>query len=232
MLAHLESVDHVALFDQPTPYELIRLVQPDVLVKGGDWPVERIVGRDVVQARGGQVHSLPLLPGHSTTEFLRRVRAAAPPDMLARRTAEAQALAAVYQTLLPRLGEGGALDAVRVALDALAADAGRAFAAQAPHGPGLEHFATILDLWRGSGVLDVEDVVLVGDTLTFRVTRCGYVQAYRSMGLPEVLVGELSCRRDAPFARGYHHGLRLERPETIAAGHDACGFRFTWSEEA
>ncbi|MDE7065326.1 MAG: D-glycero-beta-D-manno-heptose 1-phosphate adenylyltransferase [Desulfovibrionaceae bacterium] len=76
MAAHLADVDVVTEFDEDTPLELIRLVQPDVLVKGGDWPVERIVGREIVQARGGRVVSLPLLEGFSTTALLERIRRA------------------------------------------------------------------------------------------------------------------------------------------------------------
>lgn len=72
--AHLADVDVVTDFDEDTPWELVRLVQPDVLVKGGDWPVERIVGREIVRARGGTVVSLPLLEGYSTTGLLERIR--------------------------------------------------------------------------------------------------------------------------------------------------------------
>lgn len=74
MAAHLTDVDVVTDFDEDTPLELVRLVQPDVLVKGGDWPVERIVGREIVQARGGRVVSLPLLEGFSTTALLEHIR--------------------------------------------------------------------------------------------------------------------------------------------------------------
>lgn len=73
VLAALECVDFVVIFDEDTPYELIRAVRPQVLVKGGDWPVERIVGRDVVEADGGTVLSLPLLPGYSTTGLIERI---------------------------------------------------------------------------------------------------------------------------------------------------------------
>lgn len=72
--AHLASVDFVVCFEEDTPLRLIEAVQPDVLVKGGDWPVERIVGADVVTAGGGQVLSLPLLPGFSTTGLVERIR--------------------------------------------------------------------------------------------------------------------------------------------------------------
>lgn len=73
VLAALECVDFVVLFDEDTPFELIRAVKPQVLVKGGDWPVEKIVGRDIVEAGGGTVVSLPLLPGYSTTGLIERI---------------------------------------------------------------------------------------------------------------------------------------------------------------
>ena len=74
VLAALEMVDYVTLFDQDTPEELIRTLRPDVLVKGGDWTPDRIVGSDIVRARGGIVKSLPFAPGYSTTAFVERVR--------------------------------------------------------------------------------------------------------------------------------------------------------------
>lgn len=76
VLAGLQSVDFVVLFDEDTPLELIRAVRPQVLVKGGDWDVARIVGREVVEAEGGLVLSLPLLPGYSTTGLIERLRGA------------------------------------------------------------------------------------------------------------------------------------------------------------
>ncbi len=77
VLAHLASVDFVVRFDEDTPAELIEAIQPDVLVKGGDWPIERIVGRETVQRRGGTVLSLPLLSGYSTTALIEKIRATA-----------------------------------------------------------------------------------------------------------------------------------------------------------
>jgi len=74
VLAGLSCVDFLAGFDEPTPLALIEAVLPDVLVKGGDWPVEAIVGRQAVEAAGGTVMSLSLLPGYSTTELIRRIR--------------------------------------------------------------------------------------------------------------------------------------------------------------
>jgi rfaE bifunctional protein nucleotidyltransferase chain/domain len=77
VLAGLESVDFVVIFEQDTPLELIQAVRPQVLVKGGDWPLDKIVGRDVVEAGGGTVVSLPLLPGYSTTGLIERLIASA-----------------------------------------------------------------------------------------------------------------------------------------------------------
>lgn len=74
MLLALRCVDEVILFDESTPARLIEQVRPDVLVKGGDWPVERIVGARAVMARGGKVYSLPLLPDYSTTMLVECIR--------------------------------------------------------------------------------------------------------------------------------------------------------------
>ena len=74
VLAALGCVDHVILFNEPDPQSLIAALQPDVLVKGGDWPVERIVGREIVEARGGVVRTIPLVPGVSTTSLIQRIR--------------------------------------------------------------------------------------------------------------------------------------------------------------
>jgi rfaE bifunctional protein nucleotidyltransferase chain/domain len=73
VLAALWCVSFVTLFDEDTPYELIKLLTPDVLVKGGDWPADQIVGADVVAAAGGEVLSLPYVEGYSTTALLERI---------------------------------------------------------------------------------------------------------------------------------------------------------------
>jgi len=74
LLASLHFVDAVVLFDEETPYELIRTVQPDILVKGADYAPEKIVGYDVVMAKGGQVKTIELLPGYSTTAIEQKIR--------------------------------------------------------------------------------------------------------------------------------------------------------------
>lgn len=73
VVAALASVDYVCLFDEPTPIELIRLVKPDVLVKGQDWQDKEVVGRKEVESRGGRIILLPLVEGLSTTTILERI---------------------------------------------------------------------------------------------------------------------------------------------------------------
>ena len=74
VLAALEAVTLVTWFEEETPLELIKAVKPDVLVKGGDWKPEAIVGAKEVKSWGGAVYSIPFLPGHSTTSVIERIR--------------------------------------------------------------------------------------------------------------------------------------------------------------
>jgi len=74
ILASLECVDAVVIFDALTPREVIARLLPDVLVKGGDWASDQIVGREEVEAAGGRVVSIPVVAGYSTTEILRKIR--------------------------------------------------------------------------------------------------------------------------------------------------------------
>lgn len=74
LLASLEMIDLVVLFEEDTPLELIKILQPDVLVKGGDWTVEQIVGSEVVLAQGGRVKSLTFVEGYSTTKLEQKIQ--------------------------------------------------------------------------------------------------------------------------------------------------------------
>lgn len=74
VLAALEAVDAVVLFDQDTPLELILALRPDVIVKGGDYTPDTVVGREQVERWGGRVVIVPLTPGHSTTAIIERLR--------------------------------------------------------------------------------------------------------------------------------------------------------------
>ena len=74
VLAGLECIDYVVPFHEDTPLELIKLIQPDHLVKGGDWPTDQIVGGNFVSTNGGRVHSLPVRYPLSTSKLIRRLR--------------------------------------------------------------------------------------------------------------------------------------------------------------
>jgi D-beta-D-heptose 7-phosphate kinase/D-beta-D-heptose 1-phosphate adenosyltransferase len=74
LLASLDMVDAVVIFDEDTPHAIISALQPDVLVKGADWAADRIVGRDVVEARGGRVVRVSVETGYSTTALVAKIR--------------------------------------------------------------------------------------------------------------------------------------------------------------
>ena len=74
LLCSLEAVDAVTIFREPTPQKIIAALLPDVLVKGGDWQLDQIVGRKEVEAAGGKVFSIDIVEGYSTTEILRRIQ--------------------------------------------------------------------------------------------------------------------------------------------------------------
>jgi len=74
ILAALACVDVVVLFDEETPYELIKRIQPDVLVKGADWSEASMIGREIVEARGGRVVRVPFEAGYSTTSIIEKIK--------------------------------------------------------------------------------------------------------------------------------------------------------------
>lgn len=73
VLAGLGCIDMIVLFDEETPYELIKFLQPDILVKGNDYKAENIVGYDIVKAKGGEVITIPMLEGYSTTKLIEKI---------------------------------------------------------------------------------------------------------------------------------------------------------------
>jgi rfaE bifunctional protein nucleotidyltransferase chain/domain len=74
VLAALACVDLVVIFDEDTPHAIVSALQPDILVKGADWGPDNIVGRDVVEARGGRVVRIPVVEGYSTTKLIERIK--------------------------------------------------------------------------------------------------------------------------------------------------------------
>jgi len=74
VLAALSFVDLVTIFDEETPYRVIEVLQPDILVKGGDWKEDEIVGADIVKKAGGEVRRIPYISGYSTTEIIEKIK--------------------------------------------------------------------------------------------------------------------------------------------------------------
>ena len=148
--------------------------------------------------------------------------------LLAKRRIEAALLAEVYAVLLQHFDAAQALVLIEETVTRAALAAGRAFAASAPNGPCLEHFRSVIDLWRRGDALTIADVRWTPYSLSFAVTRCRYAESYREMGLPAALATRVSCLRDGAFVAGYSAKLRLSRPATIAAGAARCPFTFTW----
>lgn len=75
VLAALACVNYVTIFDEPDPLALIQALKPNILVKGGDWAMDRIVGKEFVEAQGGSVRSIPLIPDISTTKIVEKILA-------------------------------------------------------------------------------------------------------------------------------------------------------------
>ena len=73
MLSALGFIDYVVIFDEDTPYELIKKIQPDVLVKGGDYKPEEVIGKDIVEARGGRLELISFVEGKSTTNIIKKI---------------------------------------------------------------------------------------------------------------------------------------------------------------
>lgn len=74
LVTALAAVDYVFVFDELTPEKAIQALEPDVLVKGGDWPLDQVVGREIVERRGGEVRTIPYVEGASSSQLLRRIR--------------------------------------------------------------------------------------------------------------------------------------------------------------
>ena len=73
VISNLKSVDYVCIFEEDTPYETIKMIQPDILVKGADWKIEDVIGKDIVEGRGGKVVTVEFLNGRSTTNIIKKI---------------------------------------------------------------------------------------------------------------------------------------------------------------
>jgi L-2-amino-thiazoline-4-carboxylic acid hydrolase-like protein len=151
--------------------------------------------------------------------------------IIVRREIEVQIVNELYQVMADSMGNEDALDLVVLACENAARAAGKAYAASAPDGPSMAHFASFWDkLAAGPGSLDIKDLKIGDKEMTLTVTRCGYLELYDSLGVPPELGVAFSCSRDAGFADGYSPKLKMERPLTIGDGEQTCTFRYTWED--
>lgn len=149
---------------------------------------------------------------------------------LIQRELQAEVLGPVFEVLAGRLDKEQAVDVIKEAMAAAAFEAGSKAASAAPEGPCLEHFAQCMrTLSMGGKALRIEKMEIKGNRLTYQVSRCAYLERYAGMGLPRELGHAISCARDGAFARGYHAGLKMERPACIGRGDTKCEFLFTWT---
>ena len=151
-------------------------------------------------------------------------------SQIERRRIEAGFSARLHEILSEDFGHEKSLEIIGGASAREAFDMGRMLSESAPGNvPSLEHFSTVMDVWKAGGALDFVDVRLDENVWSFTVVRCAYADLYQDMGLPAGLAYNVSCIRDEHLARGYSDRLRLERSKTIVQGASACEFRFVWT---
>jgi len=160
----------------------------------------------------------------ATQEFMRITQ-------LERREIEADMIGLLYAQMCEAMPPEVALGVVRSGLEKTAFKAGQAFARTAPDGPCLEHFSNVVGQWAAGGAVEHQVFEAGVGILRLNIAWCGYVKAYREMGLPDELVRTISCCRDEPFAHGYSSRIELIRTQTIAEGAPHCDFLYRWKED-
>lgn len=150
-----------------------------------------------------------------------------PVSQIARRLIEAELYGQLYKTMTEKLGPEAALEIIAENLRKSAFQAGQAFASGTAE-PSMDHFATVVEIWKKGDAIEIEKVSCTANRLSMKVVRCRYQESYREMGLPDELCRILSCSRDEPFAKGYSEKLCMERKTTLAEGGDCCPFEFYW----
>lgn len=146
------------------------------------------------------------------------------PTLLERRRIEAEFAKAVYDEMVPEIGEDRSL----ALLGSVAMKLARQMGQELAHKDGetsLASFANVLTLWQEGGALEIEHKEQTDDFLAFDVTRCRYAEMYREIGA-EKLGAALSCNRDGSLCEGYDSRISMERDETIMKGQPRCTFRF------
>jgi pantoate kinase len=145
--------------------------------------------------------------------------------ILEQRRIEAGFAKGIYEEMAAEIGAEQAKAILTRAVVKLAKQAAAEMAAEAPEGPGLDHFISQQERWTRGDALSIEVVERTASTWGFNVTRCKYSEMYREMGLAE-LGGVLSCNRDGAFCEGYSDKLKLTRTQTLMGGASHCDFRY------
>lgn len=152
--------------------------------------------------------------------------------LLQKRRIEAEFAKAIFDEMLPVLGETQALDLLGNVAKKMARTMGRQLASNSEHaGTDLASFAEVLKIWQEGGALEIEPRTQTETTLAFDVTRCRYAEMYREIGA-ERLGAALSCNRDGALCEGYDARISMERDKTIMTGHTRCNFCFSFTEDA
>ncbi|MHC4908107.1 MAG: L-2-amino-thiazoline-4-carboxylic acid hydrolase [Planctomycetota bacterium] len=144
--------------------------------------------------------------------------------LLERREIEATVIAPIVEAMGERFGRDAVLEVLEATIERLAKEHGAALA-KSLGGNELADLARVLDVWRGSGALEIEMVREDDTHFEFDVKRCHFAEMYRRLGIAD-LGPILSCNRDFCFAEGFNPDLELERPKTLMKGDDHCNFRF------
>jgi hypothetical protein len=149
--------------------------------------------------------------------------------LLERRKIEALFAKAIYEEILPELGEEKSLTLLGNVARKLALDMGQKLAEEKSGETNLHSFSDIQSIWRAGGALEIEEHEQRDDYLAFDVVRCRYADMYREIGA-EKLGASLSCNRDGTLCEGYDKRIKMQRTKTIMEGFDHCDFRYTFKE--
>lgn len=145
--------------------------------------------------------------------------------MIDQRRIEAELVRDFYETLQKTMSKADAQEVIRDVIASSAIRQAQRLAAEVGHPPNLEDFENSTVAWKASDAMDRDDLHASPERLDFNVTRCGYAQMYKDMGLVEI--GHLlSCNRDASFCVGYSEDMELTRTQTIMGGAEYCDFRY------
>ena len=145
--------------------------------------------------------------------------------MIEQRRIEAELVRDFYETLCKTMSKEAAQEIIREAIASSAIRQGQRLASEVGHTPNLVDFGNSTAAWKANDALDREDLLASPERLDYNITRCGYAQMYKDMGLGEI--GHLlSCNRDAAFCVGYSEDMELTRTQTIMEGAPHCDFRY------